>query len=410
MFKKSFFISVLLICATITSVAQNIYVGVWTGKLSVGQASLTLVLNISEDENGKLSCTLDSPDQGAKGIKADISTNDGMLEVSVPSIRMKYKGTPLNDLLSGTFFENGMEFPLTFEKGEEKLNRPQTPLTPFPYTQEEVTFSNENAGAILSGTLIVPSNASPKTPVVLFISGSGLEDRNEEIFDHKPFLVIADYLARNGIASLRYDDRSFGASKGGDVKNATTLDFMEDAKAGLAFLRGMGHFERIGILGHSEGASIAFMLGAAKECDFVISMAGIGVKGDEVLTAQANKVLELRGVEARYTVQEYRTNVAMQGNAWLNWFINYNPTNDISNCKCPVFALNGAKDVQVISSLNLAAIGKLLCNNPANSVKEYPDLNHLFQHCTTGDPNEYRSIEETVSPEVLADIVAWIKL
>lgn len=399
----------MILTAGFSAAAQNIFTGVWTGKLAVGQSTLTLVLNISENEDGQLTCLLDSPDQSVKGIAAEIVTDMISIEVTVPSIRASYKGLFLRDTLTGKFYQSGMEFPLTFKKGKEVLNRPQTPVPPFPYSQKEITFENVKAGATLAGTLTLPDNASAGTPVVIMVSGSGLEDRNEEIFEHKPFMVIADYLARNGIASLRYDDRTFGASSGGDVKNATTLDFLEDARAGVAFLKESGNFGKIGVLGHSEGGSIAFMLGASGECDFVISMAGIGVKGDEALTAQANRILELSGMAERYTVQAYRANVAAQGNPWLNWFINYDPSEDIRNCKCPVFAANGEKDVQVVSSLNLAAIKGLLSDNPANSVKEYPGLNHLFQHCTTGDPGEYRSIEETVSPEFLTDLSDWIK-
>lgn len=296
------------------------------------------------------------------------------------------------------------------KRGEEKLNRPQNPVAPYPYKTEEVAFKNVADGATLVGTLSYPIGYKKgQTPVVLMVTGSGQENRDEEIFDHKPFLVIADYLARHGVATLRYDDRGFGKSTGGDVGHATTLDFMRDAASGVDFLRTSKQFGKVGILGHSEGGSIAFMLGAKGKVDFVISMAGVGVKGDTALTAQANKILELTGQSMRYSTHQYRMNAIIKRSPWLNFFIDYDPSADISKTLCPVMAINGSRDIQVISSLNLAGIKAHLKPNPKNIIKEYPSLNHLFQHCKTGNVSEYRMIEETISPEVLEDIVRFIK-
>ena len=296
------------------------------------------------------------------------------------------------------------------KRGEEKLNRPQNPVAPYPYKTEEVAFKNVADGATLVGTLSYPIGYKKgKTPVVLMVTGSGQENRDEEIFDHKPFLVIADYLARHGVATLRYDDRGFGKSTGGDVEHATTLDFMRDAASGVDFLRTSKQFGKVGILGHSEGGSIAFMLGAKGKVDFVISMAGIGVKGDTALTAQANKILELTGQSMRFSTHQYRMNAIIERSPWLNFFIDYDPSGDISKTLCPVMAINGSRDVQVIPSLNLMGIKAHLKPNSKNIIKEYPSLNHLFQHCKTGNVLEYRMIEETISPEVLEDIVRFIK-
>lgn len=407
---KKVLLTLLLSLLTLQMFAQTSFLGSWSGKLSLGQSSLTVVINLSKNEAGEYVCTMDSPDQGAKGIKAEASIENGIvLNVNVPSVGASYKGVLFNKAITGTFSQLGNEFPLTLKPAEEEvLNRPQTPVGPFPYTEEEVIFTNVEAGATLAGSLIIPEGATKDTPVVLMVTGSGLEDRNEEVYDHKPFLVIADHLARNGIATLRYDDRTYGKSQGGDVQKATTLDFMEDAKAGLGYLKSRGQFGQIGVLGHSEGGSIAFMLGVSQDADFVISLAGIGVKGDEALTAQANKILELAGSDQRYTVEAYRTNALAQGNAWLAWFLNYDPVPDVEVCKCPVFAANGTKDIQVISSLNLASIKAHLASGAKNMVKEYEGLNHLFQHCETGNVTEYRGIEETCSPELLTDLSAWI--
>lgn len=402
----------LFIAAALVSIqlsAQEAFLGSWSGKLTAGQTTLTLVINLTPGQDGALECTMDSPDQGAKGIKATAEiSNLGSLEVNVASLGASYKGILMGNSLIGTFRQLGQEFPLTLTKGVEQLKRSQVPSAPFPYTEEEVTFTNENAGATLAGTLVIPENAAPGSPVVIFVTGSGQEDRNEEIYDHKPFLILADYLARHGIASLRYDDRNFGASRGGNVKDATTNDFAEDAEAGIRFLKESGCFGKLGVIGHSEGGNIAFLLGATGEVDFIISLAGVGVKGDEALMAQANRVFELQGSDQRYTLQSFRSTVLAQNNAWLSWFINYDPSQDIKNCRCPVMAVNGDKDCQVISAINLPGIKANLPDNPSNVIKEYPGLNHLFQHCDTGLPTEYRQIEETFSTEVMSDISDWI--
>jgi fermentation-respiration switch protein FrsA (DUF1100 family) len=164
----------------------------------------------------------------------------------------------------------------------------------------------------------------------------------------------------------------------------------------------------VGILGHSEGGSIAFMLGSQKKVDFIVSLAGPTVKGDTLLAAQSNRILSLSGQPATMTVEKYRQTVATMNQPWLNWFNDYDPSNDISQIRCPVFALNGDRDCQVISTLCLPALKQLLQPSNKHLFKEYPGLNHLFQHCTTGLPNEYAQIEETISPEVLQDIAEWI--
>ena len=407
---KKIILSICLLCSWAGAFAQKPIEGDWMGKLNLGPQSLTIVLHVNCDAQGKAECTLDSPDQGAKGIavETDYCSSDS-ISISLASLALSFQGKLKGDEIVGTFTQ-GQSFPLVLKRGEEKLNRPQNPVTPYPYKTEEVTFKNVADGATLVGTLSYPIGYKKgKTPVVLMVTGSGQENRDEEIFDHKPFLVIADYLARHGVATLRYDDRGFGKSTGGDVGHATTLDFMRDAASGVDFLRTSKQFGKVGILGHSEGGSIAFMLGAKGKVDFVISMAGVGVKGDTALTAQANKILELTGQSMRYSTHQYRLNAIIKRSPWLNFFIDYDPSADISKTLCPVMAINGSRDIQVISSLNLAGIKAHLKPNPKNIIKEYPSLNHLFQHCKTGNVSEYRMIEETISPEVLEDIVRFIK-
>ncbi len=414
--KKIVFIALLTLVA-LTGKAQvqptTALQGSWSGKLNVGAMSLTIVLHLDQAD-GYVLVTMDSPDQGAKGIGAHKEyLSDDSLAIKVEQIGMTYRAKLKGEKLEGTFSQSGMSFPLVLTRGDvAEPKRPQMPAQPYPYETEEVTFRNETDGATLAGTLTWPVNydkSSKKKPVVvLFVSGSGMQNRDEELFNHKPFLVIADYLARQGIASLRYDDRATGASQGGEVKNATSEDFMRDAEAGLEYLRSRKAFAKAGILGHSEGGLIAFMLGGKKKTDFIVSLAGPGVKGDTLLAVQVNRIMSLSGMPATMTVEKYRQQPSVKENPWLKWFIDYDPTVNIGKTRCPVFALNGDRDCQVVASQNLAAIRQLLPKSKKNLVKEYPELNHLFQHSTTGLPAEYWQIEETISPEVLQDIAQWL--
>lgn len=388
--------------------------GTWTGKLNVGATSLTLVFHFEQTDDHVV-CTMDSPDQGAKGIGVYKNyLSEDSVSLSVITLGVNYRAKLKDGQLNGTFVQNGLRLPLVLKKGELERRRPQMPAAPYPYQTEDITFVNQADNATLSGTLTYPvgyeTMKKKDVPVVIIVSGSGLQNRDEELFDHKSFLVLADHLARHGIASLRYDDRAFGKSEGGDRihKDATTLDYKRDAEAGIQYLRCLKKFGKVGVIGHSEGGNIAFMLGADKKVDFVVSMAGVGVKVDTALTAQANKIMELQGQPTRLSVEQYRQNVQALQSPWMDWFVGYDPTADITAVKCPVMAINGDKDCQVISSLNLSSIERLLKSNKHNHVKEYPSLNHLFQHCQTGLPTEYGNIEETISPEVLTDIVEWI--
>lgn len=422
--------------------------GSWNGKLSAGMNVLTVVINIDGD-----SCTMDSPDQAAFGIPAQLKvcTNDS-LTVEIPNMNVVFEGVKNGDEIKGSFVQNGYAMPLTLIPGKPMYNRPQTPKEPFPYKTEEVTFDNPVDNTVLSGTLSYPVDYKRgKTPVVLLVSGSGLQNRDEEIFEHRPFAVIADHLARNGIASLRYDDRSVGKSTG-EAKQATTATFASDAEAGLAYLRATGSFGKVGLLGHSEGGTIAFILAGAGKTDFIVSLAGCSVRGDRVLVEQNRLILPTQGVpenmvdeycrvlekmyvyklaygamakanaqiivtmaiaeaEAKKLPEQFRQNlvdIIDADNPWLNYFIAYDPADAIKNIKCPVMAVNGTKDTQVVASTNLGTLRELLPAKSDDVIKEYEGLNHLFQHCKTGALTEYLKIEETISPEVLDDIVKFI--
>ena len=275
--------------------------GSWIGKLSFGSRELNIGLNI-EQQDGYVVCTLDSPDQGVKGIGCYKNLlTDEAIKVTVSAIGASYEAELINGELIGTFSQSGLKLPLTLKRGEYKPLRPQTPIEPFAYTTEEVSFTNETEGEVaqLSGTLTYPVNyegyKSGTVPVVLMVSGSGDQNRDEELFDHKPFLVIADFLAKNGVASLRYDDRGVGKSTG-PTKNTTTENNLADAEAGIAYLRSLKKFGKIGVLGHSEGGTIAFMMGANKSVDFLISLAGAAATGIDVIVGQNGAGMQLQGV------------------------------------------------------------------------------------------------------------------
>ena len=410
-----YLVSILLLLTVLTGRAQvnptSALVGSWSGQLVVGPMSLTLVLHLKQAD-GYVEVALDSPDQGAKNLSAAKEyLSDDSIAITLDYLNVTYTARLKNEKLDGTFTQNGISIPLVLSRGVAERKRPQYPQPPYPYETEEVMFPNVTDYATLAGTLTWPVgyDKKQKPMVVLLVSGSGQQNRDEEVFDHKPFLVIADYLARQGIATLRYDDRDTGKSVGGEVKNATSEDFMRDAAAGLDYLRSRGAFAKVGILGHSEGGLIAFMLGAQKKTDFIVSFAGPGVQGDTLLAAQGNRILALADQPANLTVEKYRQQEEVRQTPWLQWFIDYDPSENIRKTSCPVFALNGDRDCQVISSLNLEAIRRLLPPSKKKLIKEYPGLNHLFQHATTGLPSEYGQIEETISPEVLQDIAQWIK-
>ena len=450
--KKTILILFTLVAAL--SVTAQTVEGSWTGKLDVMGTQLNLVFNITKGADGAFACTMDSPDQGAKGIPAEITVTDGVkVKISMPALMAAYEGELKDGMMKGTFTQSGMSFALDMKPGTVERRRPQTPKEPYPYTTEEVTFTNTADNATLSGTLTYPVGfdgmKKGTVPVVIMVTGSGLQNRDEEIFDHKPFLVIADFLARNGIATLRYDDRGAGKSTG-DAANGTTENNMKDALAAVEYARATGKFGRTGVLGHSEGGAIAFMLAARGKADFIVSMAGPGVSGKDILLAQNRMGLTQSGVPADMVDGFCKvldkvfdvmasgekvsqptmkvTEIAMQtgvtlpeplvqnlaksleiSTPWLRYFVGYDPSADLRAVKCPVMAVNGSKDVQVLADENLAAIRRLLPGNSLNLVKEYPELNHLFQHCTTGMVTEYAQIDETLSPEVMQDIATWIK-
>lgn len=427
--KRIVAISCLLVLCFCGAYAQT---GVWSGKISVQGTDLPLVFHIGDD-----SATMDSPAQGVRGIPAEANISEiGKLTIKVPSIGAIFDGLYLGRQIVGTFTQNGVSFPLTLTPGEPKLNRPQTPIGPFPYTQEDVSFANGDA--VLKGTLVLPEGYSRKTPVLVMVTGSGLQNRDEEIFEHKPFAVIADALARKGVATLRYDDRGFGESTG-DAVNCTTEDLKNDALSGINFLR--KRFDKVGVIGHSEGGTIAFMLAAEGNADFIISLAGMIVSGKELLLWQNRTILAYAGfgsgaVDEYYTLlkrafdarisdgpmpsaegtglpdalkQNFQAVLMQLQSPYMKYFLELDVRKLLNKVHCPVLALNGTKDTQVECRSNLEALKAGLPAGGNNCIEAVDGVNHMFQHCATGVSTEYRGIEETFSPEVLQKIIIWIE-
>lgn len=370
----------------------------------MGQVKLSLIFHVSKD-----TCTLDVPGQGALGLPASLKElTDTSLTVILYNLEAGYQGKLREGQLVGTFTQQGVTFPLTLSRFQEVYNRPQEPKEPYPYKTEEVTINTIEAK--LAGTITYPVGwkQGQKVPLAVMVTGSGQENRNEEIFHHKPFLVIADFLARNGIATLRCDDRGVGGSTG-DITNATTFDFAKDVSYEIDYAHKLGLFSKIGIIGHSEGGVIGFILGAQKKLDFLVSMAGPGIPMDSILYLQNVNAVKQMGIPVNFTKDDVRKKIMdSDPSPWMVAFLNYDPSNDIKATTCPVMAINGDKDVQVNAASNLNAIKRLLPVNKLSVVKSYPSLNHLFQHCQTGQPAEYMDIEETISEEVLTDMAKWL--
>ena len=439
--------------------------GSWQGNLHVQGMKIRLVFHFLDTNTG-YSAKMDSPDQGAVGIPVDIVNYlsprltlrieaANILYEGIAIFRGETAGTNSIDSIVGTFKQYGVEIPLTLYPmlGPPDIDaKKQDPVLPLPYATEEVSFQHD--GVTLGGTLSLPKGVK-SAPAVILISGSGQQNRDEEIMGHKPFLVIADYLTRNGFAVLRYDDRGYGASTG-DFDTSTIADFTEDARAALAYLKSRQDIKSIGLIGHSEGSAVAAKLAANnKDVAFIISLAGPGIKGDSLLLMQARAMLislkmqkemgqalaQNRGLfriinfnkspketeqlmreflntipspqpEGPTSKEEYIDNIVkMVSEPGLMYFIRHNPADDFSKVHCPVLALNGEKDFQVDAKTNLDGIAAALkkAGNKNVTTKIIPGKNHLFQTCTTCTIQEYSTLDETFSEEVLAMMLEWMR-
>ena len=431
--------------------------GTWQGALQLDKLRLRLQLHISQDADKKLVAGLDSLDEGVSGVPAtNVSEKNGVLHFEVPVLAGTYEGTlnAAKNTLTGHWTQGGEARVLNFNRSNEVLEarRPQNPVKPYPYAEEEVTFANVKAQVTLAGTLTLPRGTGP-FPAALLVAGSGPHDRDETISGHRPFLVLADYLTRRGIAVLRYDKRGFAKSTGSE-ENATTEDFAADAEAALGYLKTRKEIDprKIGVIGHSEGAIIAPMLAAkSNEVAWIVLLAAPATTGEQTMLRQSeliarasgmsddllnrslafdrqayalvreekdrqalepklNDLVQSSGLGAAMPPAALQAQIHMLSSPWFRYFLDYDPVPVLRQVKCPVLALNGEKDLQVSPEDNLPVLKKTLEENGNRdvTVKEFPGLNHLFQHCDTGSPTEYGAIEETMAPEVLQTIGDWV--
>lgn len=447
----------LLICLLATSIAMaqapaSPVAGTWEGTLDAMGTKLRIGVAINASPDGSLQATMDSPDQGAFKLPlADVAFADGALRFTLAAARGRFEGK-LNEAgteIAGTWTQ-GVPLPLVLKRVEKlsKPSRPQEPAPPFPYRTEEVSVPNAAGGSVLAGTLTLPPGAGP-FPAAVLITGSGAQNRDEEIMGHKPFLVLADHLTRRGIAVLRYDDRGVGTSTG-SFATATTEDFAGDALAVWQALRARPEIDpaRVGLIGHSEGGLIAPMLASRNPAvAFIVMLAGPGVPGDQIMVRQSTSVLKASGapdevVTANIALQrqafailreeddgariterlnavtvpggpETKARFVQQMQApWLRFFARYDPAPALAKVACPVLAIWGTLDSQVEPDQNLPPAEAALKRggNKDATLMRLPGLNHLLQSAKTGLPSEYARIEETMSPAALGLIADWIRV
>jgi hypothetical protein len=407
--------------------------GVWQGALEGNGMRLRLQLHVSHDDRKQLVAALDSPDQGVSGLPATkVTQKEAVFHFEIPLVSGVYEGTlnAAKNAISGTWTQNDNTQKLEFQRSDKLLElvRPQNPAKPYPYREEELTFANDKAQVSLAGTLTLPSGQGP-FPAAILISDSGRQDRDESVAGHRPFLVLADYLTRKGLAVLRFDKRGIGKSTG-NYDQATTEDFAGDAEAALAYVKSRKEINsrKIGLIGHSEGGIIAPIVATrSNDVAWIVLLAGPGLKGEDLLLLQTEMSLKTAGVpdgeifrtvsfnkqsyalvrqekdpaalEAKLNdlIQSTSTGASMPAGAlqaqvrllvspWFRAFLDYDPVPALQKAACPVLAMNVERDLQVPPKENLSKIKKALEDggNKDFQTAEMPGLNHLFQHGHSG--------------------------
>ena len=443
--------------------------GTWLGLLDIG-AKIRIVFHFNKDTSGKFTGTTDSPDQNVTGIVCSmVNVNGDSIYAEIKEMNAAFTGKRTSDTsISGMLAQGNAKLRLVLNKVDKiaALKRPQTPTPPFNYTSEDVEYNNAGGSIHFGGTFTFPKTAPP-FPAIILITGSGQQDRDETIFEHKPFAVIADYLTKKGFAVLRTDDRGIGKTTG-PVLTATTVDFADDAEAGIAYLisRKEVNKNKIGLYGHSEGGMIAPMVAARnKNVSFIILSGAAIVGGLEVNVEQNGYALQKAGIAEdaidafkglhRLELKEFKASISKENfhtnlkavydkwkavqqkkildqlyagdssilgqniykmydglyiNNWMRFFITHDFAGDLAKVHCPVLAINGEKDTQVDAKVNLPLIDSILKKNSSPSFKVVllPGLNHLMQHAVTGDASEYGTIEETIAPAALNVIGKWL--
>lgn len=465
--KVLFKIALVLGLLTTNCFAQNRFVGSWEGTIDVG-AKLRLVFHV-KDNKGHLSGTMDSPDQKALGIPcSNVTVHKDSLIIEIANIGGQFRGKRKDSIsIKGAWIQNGSKFSLDLKKTKDtELDRPQTPKPPYPYHSEDIIYYNGDSTIQYGATITAPKDTL-RHPALVLVTGSGPENRDEELFEHKPFAVIADYLTRRGYVVLRVDDRGVGLSTG-DMEHATSEDFAKDVSVGIDYLRTRHEVDttRIGLLGHSEGGMIAPMVAnIRKDVHFIVLMAAPGIPITQLMEEQGAAVLKSMGTSPgaieRYatlyrsllqaiihaqdsvtlrnsitdTVEQWiKTTPAeivmgttgihddatrehfidmfagLAGNTWYRYFLAFDPQPHLRKLNCKVLALNGDKDIQVISKSNLEGIRQSLAQSRSKDyeIQELPGLNHLFQSCQTCTVMEYSQLTETINPDVLKAISDWL--
>jgi pimeloyl-ACP methyl ester carboxylesterase len=416
--------------------------GRWIGTLVEDKAAMRMVVTIGE-KGGALSGMLDSVDQGVQAPLTDIRTADGELSFVVADAgAFKGRWSGPAKAWVGRWSQDGETVDLTLATPR----RPQTPTGPFDYVIRDVVYNNPKSGLRLGATLTVPP-APGRHPAVLLITGTGQQDRDETLYGHKPFAVLADALTRRGIAVLRVDDRGAGRSQG-PFEGATTEDFAGDVVAGVAWLRSQPEIDpdRIGLLGHSEGGLIAPLVAAKdRRINLVVLMAGPGLRGDETFLTQARATMAAKGASetaitenlatrrdlyaiarrernAKARVAALRRRAAVEGGSpeematvvrdiddpWLRRFIDLDPAPSLRALRQPVLAVLGERDLQVVPADQGPALRKALAGNAKATVVELKGLNHLMQTAIDGSSNDFIFVEQTIDPAALKLMVDWI--
>jgi hypothetical protein len=461
--------SLLLVAALVAAPAARAqapddrFVGSWRGTLQTASGvSLRIGFDVQREPDGALGGSMVSIDQGGIRLPVRLALRGDTLVAAVPDAQATFTAVAARDSLVGRWAQGAGSLPLALGRvaasgtAVATLRRPQEPKPPFPYRTEEVAVASV-AGVRLAGTLTLPEGRGP-FPAVVLVSGSGPQDRDETLLGHRPFAVLADHLARRGIATLRYDDRGTARSTG-DFAAATSADFADDAEAAVRWLRARPEVarDRVGIAGHSEGGLVAPLVAArTRDVAFIVLLAGPGLPGDSILLLQQGLIARAQGMPAPTVDQLVATNrrffaavragrdsadaarrvsalvdevvgglpegqrdaqrTQLGGGArqllapWMRWFIAHDPRPALRRVQVPVLALNGALDLQVPPRENLEAIGAALreAGNRDVTLAELPQLNHLFQTARTGAPSEYATITETFAPAALERVSTWI--
>ena len=461
---KSVLAVIAVFALSIVSLFSQDINGDWSGKTKRGDKLITFVFNIKQ-ENSSFSTTMNVPTFRVSGVKpAKTTFIDGKLVIDGSNLGMRYEGefNKETQQFEGTYKEGAIVLNLNLKKGAIKVvetKRPQEPTKPYPYYEEEVVFKNETANVELAGTLTLPSNKG-KYPVVILITGSGPQDRDETFMGHKPFLVLADHLTKQGIGVLRFDDRGHGKSTG-NFGEATTEDFSMDVLSAVSFLKSRKEIDvkNIGLIGHSEGGIIApLAANNSKDISFIVLLASTGISGAELSVIQSKtlrgfpvkdemayekntrKAISIvtsnktddeikKEIRAHYdgflrpiltslgapekNINAFINNqVKASTKPWNRYFLKYNPADEFEKLQIPVLSLNGNKDTQVVAKINQTGIKNALIKGKNKDYKiiELEGLNHFFQECETGKMDEYRKIEQTFSPKALNIISNWVKL